>query len=63
MAASHSSFRSVSNVLLKRHTEGMVVVHTFKSQHSQEAEAVDLCEFKASLVFRVNSRKARETLC
>ena len=35
-----------------------MVVHTF-SPSTQEAEAMDLCEFKASLVDIVSSRTAR----
>jgi len=37
-----------------------VVAHTFNPS-MQDAEAVDLCEFQASLVYRVTSRTARAT--
>ena len=36
----------------------MVVVHSFNPS-TQKAEAEDPCEFKASLIYRASSRKAR----
>ena len=36
------------------------MVHAFNSS-TQEAEAVDFCEFEASLIYRVNFRTARAT--
>ena len=38
----------------------MVLAHTF-NHSTQEAEAGDLCEFKASLVYRVSYRTAKAT--
>lgn len=37
-----------------------LVVHTFNAR-TQEAEAAGLCEFKATLVYRVSSRPIRTT--
>ena len=39
---------------------GTVVVHAFNPS-TQETEAVNLCEFETSLVYRASSRTARTT--
>ena len=44
---------------LKEQMLGVMVVHTFNP--SMRQRQVDLCEFKASLVFRVSSRTAMAT--
>ena len=36
-------------------------MHTFNPQNSEVGSQEDFCEFKASLVYRVSSRTARDT--